>query len=79
MSGLLLGNDQNTRTWFSNFVRSNQKRKNDALQAVRDELLKQLQNILKSSNDAHLADEYLIQGATILRLYCALRGIAGIK
>lgn len=60
-------------------VRTSQKRKNDALQAIRDELLKQLQNILKSSQNAYLTDEYVIQGAAILRLYCALRGIAGIK
>lgn len=79
MSGLLLGNDQNTRSWFSMYVRTSQKRKNDALQATRDELLKQLQNILKSSQNSHLPDEYVIQGAAILRLYCALRGIAGIK
>lgn len=61
------------------YVRTSQKRKNDALQAIRDELLKQLQNILKSSQSSHLPDEYVIQGAAILRLYCALRGIAGIK
>lgn len=79
MSSLLLSNDQNTRTWFSVYVRTSQKRKNDALQAIRDELLKQLQNILKSSQISNLPDEYVIQGAAILRLYCALRGIAGIK
>lgn len=76
---MLLGNDPNTRSWFSLHVRTSQKRKNDALQAIRDELLKQLQNILKSSQNAYLTDEYVIQGAAILRLYCALRGIAGIK
>lgn len=79
VSGLLLGNDQNTRTWFALFVRTSQKRKNDALQSIRDELLKQLQNILKSSTNAQLPDESVVQGAAILRLYCALRGIAGIK
>ena len=45
LSGLLLGNDQNIRPWFSAFVRTSQKRKGDALQLVRDELLKQLQAI----------------------------------
>lgn len=80
VSGLLLGNDQNTRTWFSTFVRNNQKRKNDALQAVRDELLKQLQSILKTLSNPHYDDEHFTQGATILRLYCALRGTtAGMK
>lgn len=76
VSGLLLGNDQNTRTWFSNFVRNNQKRKNDALQAVRDELLLQLKNIMDTPT---LSDEDLMLGSKILRLYCALRGIAVIK
>lgn len=79
MSGLLLGNDQNTRAWFSLYVRTSQKRKNDALQAIRDELLKQLQNILRTATNSHLPDGCVIQGAAILRLYCALRGIAGIK
>lgn len=79
MSGLLLGNDQNIRSWFALFVRTSQKRKNDALQAVRDEILKQLQNILCTSNNSQISDEYVVQGAAILRLYCAMRGIAGIK
>lgn len=79
VSGLLLGNDQITRSWFAVFVRSNQKRKGNALQAVRDELLKQLQNIIVFSLNAQLSDELVVQGAALLRLYCALRGIAGIK
>lgn len=79
MSGLLLGNDQATRTWFSGFVRTSQKRKNNALQAVRDELLKQLQSIVIYSMNTSIPDEYVVQGATLLRLYSALRGIAGIK
>lgn len=79
VSGLLLGNDQNTRSWFAVYARTSQKRKNDALQAVRDELLSQLQNILRKSPNSHLPNEYVIHGAEMLRLYSALRGIAGIK
>lgn len=79
VSGLLLGNDQNTRSWFAVYARTNQKRKNDALQAVRDELIKHLQIILKASLNSHLPDEYVILGAEMLRLYSALRGIAGLK
>lgn len=79
VSGLLLGNDQNTRSWFALFVRTSQKRKNDALQAMRDELLKQLQNVLHTLSNSQLPEEQVVQGAAILRLYCALRGIAGIK
>lgn len=79
-----MGNEPNIRTWFSAYVRANQKtqkKKNDtnALQAVRDELLKQLQNIINSSENSHLPDDYVIQGSAIIRLYCALRVIAGIK
>lgn len=80
VSGLLLGNDQATRAWFSTYVRGTQKRKCIAVQAVRDELLKQLQGIVvEARSQLALADEYVVQGATLLRLYCALRGIAGIK
>lgn len=79
MSGLLLGNDQNARSWFAIYARSSQKRKNDALQSVRDELLEQLQNILHASNGTNLPEKYVILGAEILRLYSAMRGIAGIK
>lgn len=74
-----MGNDQNTRSWFAIFVRSSQKRKGDALQAVRDELLKQLQIIVIQAMNNQLTDEYVVQGAALLRLYCALRGIGGIK
>lgn len=49
------------------------------MQAVRDELQKQLQDIVEYSMNSSLPDEYVVQGAALLRLYCALRGIAGIK
>lgn len=76
---MLLGNDQNTRSWFAVYARTNQKRKNDALQAVRDALLKQLQYLISMSRNSHLPDKCVIQAAEMLRLYSALRGIAGIK
>ncbi|XP_059612357.1 integrator complex subunit 2 [Phlebotomus argentipes] len=79
VSGLLLGNDQNTRSWFAQFVRSSQKRKSDALQLVREELQKQLQNLVVFSMNSELPDECVVQASTLLRLYCALRGIAGVK
>lgn len=82
VTGLLLGHDQALRTWISVFVRSQQKRtKMTALQEVRNELLKQLQSIVMAAINATapLPDELVVRGATLLRLYCALRGIAGIK
>lgn len=77
---MLLGNDQNVRTWFAEYVHSSQKRKADALIQVRAELLQQLLNIVQNStshSDEH--EDYTVQGAVLMRLYCALRGIAGLK
>ncbi|XP_055614252.1 integrator complex subunit 2, partial [Uranotaenia lowii] len=79
VSGLLLGNDQTIRSYFAMYVRTSQKRKGDALHLLRDELLKQLQNIVMFSNNSQLPEEYVVQSAAMLRLYCALRGISGIK
>lgn len=79
VSGLLLGNDQNIRTYLALYVRTSQKRKGDALYMMRDELLRQLQNIVAHSQNSHLPEEHVVQSAAMLRLYCALRGISGIK
>ncbi|KAL0266334.1 UNVERIFIED_CONTAM: hypothetical protein PYX00_008909 [Menopon gallinae] len=82
VSGLLLGSDQAVRNWFAIFIRNGQKRKNDtqtALQILREELLKQLQNIIRMSLDSALPDAYVVQASAFLRLYSALRCIAGIK
>ncbi|XP_071448160.1 integrator complex subunit 2 [Hetaerina americana] len=82
VSGLLLGNDQQVRNWFNMFVRNGQKRKwesHSALQSLRDELLRRLQNIILHSVDGQLPESRVVQASALLRLYCALRGIAGIK
>lgn len=93
VTGLLLGNDAQQRAWTAGYVRQQQKRKGGALQAVRDELLKQLHGIVVRTQTAAgvagvgvgavaavpMSDELVVQGATLLRLYCALRGIAGVK
>lgn len=82
VSGLLLGNDQQVRNWFAMFVRNRQKRNRESnvtLQALRDELLHQLQTIIMFSVGNRLPDSYVVRASSLLRLYCALRGIAGIK
>ncbi|PNF24457.1 Integrator complex subunit 2 [Cryptotermes secundus] len=82
VSGLLLGNDQQVRNWFAMFVRNGQKRKwesHTALQLLREELLRRLQTIILFSLDSQLPDSCVVQASALLRLYCALRGIAGIK
>lgn len=79
---MLLGNDQNVRTWFAEYVHSSQKRKGEALIQVRAELLQQLLNIIQNStagNGTCSGEDYTVQGAVLMRLYCALRGIAGVK
>ena len=81
LTGMLLGNDQNVRSWFAVYIRSSQKRKADALNLVRAELLLQLQKIILMANGqvGCSKDDYTMQGAILMRLYCALRGIAGLK
>ncbi|XP_039764087.1 integrator complex subunit 2 [Pararge aegeria] len=72
VSGLLLGSDQTSRAWFATFLRNSHKRgKGDghtALVKLRQELL----NRLKEATAG-------VEASALLRLYCALRGIAGIK
>ena len=82
VSGLLLGNDQQVRNWIAMFIRNGQKRKwesHTALQSLREELLSRLQNIVSYSSDSQLAESHVVQASALLRLYCALRGIGGIK
>ncbi|XP_022906481.1 integrator complex subunit 2 [Onthophagus taurus] len=83
ISGVLLGNDQGIRNWLAMFIRTGQKRKGElsstALQQLRDELLKRLQSIINSSHNGQLPNSLVVQASALLRLYCALRGIAGIK
>ena len=56
------------------------KENNVALQRLRDELILQLQNIVKLTNDgSKIPYASVVHGSVLLRLYCALRGIAGIK
>ncbi|BES96047.1 integrator complex subunit [Nesidiocoris tenuis] len=81
-SGLLLGTDQQIRNWFSSFIRNRQKRNRDvasSLQSFRDELLIYLNAIVNKCEDNKLPEGHVVQASSLLRLYCALRGIAGIK
>ncbi|KAB0790954.1 hypothetical protein PPYR_02754 [Photinus pyralis] len=83
VSGLLLGNDQSIRNWFALFIRTGHKRKGEvsstSLQLLREHLLTQLQNIMHVCKDGELPDHWVVQASALLRLYCALRGIAAIK
>jgi len=51
-----------------------------ALQLLRRDLLRRLDGVIsKASGDGPVADALVVQASSLLRLYCALRGIAGIK
>jgi len=71
------------RNWIALFIRTGQKKKGEAsssaLQQLRDELLKRLQKILSASPEGQIPDSVVVQASALLRLYCALRGIAAIK
>jgi integrator complex subunit 2 len=79
LTGLLLGIDQHTRAWFSQYIKTSQKRKEDVLQQLRDKLLNELVRLLSHVENQRISDEHVVESAAILRLYCALRGIAGLK
>ncbi|XP_030847416.1 integrator complex subunit 2 [Strongylocentrotus purpuratus] len=82
LSGLLLGSSSTVRNWFAQFVRSSQKLKqeNTMLQCLRDHLLQELKSITPSKE--HFRDlpaRNVVQASAFMRLYCALKGIAGMK
>ncbi|PZC78825.1 integrator complex subunit 2 [Helicoverpa armigera] len=72
MSGLLLGSDQTTRAWFATFLRNSHKRGKGDGHAALTKLRQELLNRLKDASAG-------VEASALLRLYCALRGIAGIK
>ncbi|XP_038059414.1 integrator complex subunit 2-like [Patiria miniata] len=84
ISGLLLGSNSGVRNWFAQFVRNGQKHKADAslsiLQALRTHLLQQLKAIIPSKEfHGNLPERQVVQASAVMRLYCALKGIAGLK
>lgn len=80
VSGLLLDNDANVRNWFAQFVRAGQKRNdtNSAVHALRLKLLEELKEILKSGS-GEVSQHRVVQGCAFIRLYSALKCIAGLK
>ena len=84
MSGLLLGSDPQIRSWISFFVRNGQKKRNPALAAYRAALLERLRELVNAMKAAKhqrkaVSIDLVVKASTLLRLYTALRGIAGMK
>eukprot|EP00058_Branchiostoma_floridae_P020274 XP_002605764.1 hypothetical protein BRAFLDRAFT_114421 [Branchiostoma floridae] len=85
VSGVLLGSDSRVRAWLAAFLRNAQKHSRgwnvSVVQRLRKTLLQQLQSILpcRESGDACIPSQRAVQASALLRLYCALKGIAGLK
>lgn len=84
MSGIFFGNDEKLRSWFVQYVRNCQKKVDQggksSFMPLRNELLNAVKFVLKKNeqNDGNLTN-YLVEASSILRLYSALKGIAGMK
>ncbi|XP_077996243.1 integrator complex subunit 2-like [Glandiceps talaboti] len=82
ISGLLLGSNATVRGWLAQFVRNGQKRKRDPqgslLHALREHLLQELRSII-SEDHFVIEERHVVQASALIRLYCALRGIATMK
>ncbi|XP_023344126.1 integrator complex subunit 2 [Eurytemora carolleeae] len=79
MSGLILGSGNLTRNWICHYLKTGQKRKCETLGKLRQELTNRLANILAQCSDRQLPAGLVKETSTLLRLYAALRGIAGLK
>ena len=79
LSGLILGTHHTHKNWLSFWVRNAAKRKCPVLTRLREELCRRVGAILESSHTDHLDVTCVRESLAILRLFTALRGIAGMK
>lgn len=84
MTGLILGPDPQVRFWISNYIRNGQKKHNEGIIAFRAKLLDQLKQLVTEAKlfqqrDGAISQHVVVRASAMLRLYTALRGIAGLK
>ena len=84
MTGLLLGADPQVRSWISFYIRNGQKKHNESLAAFRAKLLLQLKGLVQEAKmyqqrDGAICQHVAVRASAMLRLYTALKGIAGLK
>merc|ERR1719317_242617 len=81
VSGLLLGTDQQVRSWFYQFVRNGAKKKSETMLRFRATLLRKLAELATKMRQkgATPSTGTVVQSTAVLRLYTALKGIAGLK
>ena len=79
LTGVLLGSDQQIRSWISFFIRSAQKKRNEHLERYRQRLLGKLRQILAKLQNSQQKEVEFVKASALIRLYSALKGIAGLK
>jgi len=79
LTGLLLGTDTQHRNWVSFWVRSGCKRRCPGLAGLRAELGRQVGELLTLCCGDTIPASLLRHSLALLRLYTALRGVAGLK
>ena len=84
VSGILLGNDDKIRNWFSQYIRIGQKKMDQSLCTtltdLRAEILKSVNRLVSKGLQSDDSLESSVSEACVLvRLYCALRGVANMK
>ncbi|OTF81453.1 integrator complex subunit 2-like protein, partial [Euroglyphus maynei] len=92
LTGILLSNDDKIRTWFSQYIKRknlDQCQQTNCFLEFREQLLYRFRSItdamMKISNNSHSSNEKTVEESIIteaclmLRLYCALRGVAMMK
>ncbi|KAJ8044197.1 Integrator complex subunit 2 [Holothuria leucospilota] len=86
ISGLLLSNNTSVRSWFAQFVNIGNKLKSgggsfvSVLTPLRAYLLEEVKRLTPFEGfHGPLSEEHVVEGSAIMRLFCALKGMAGLK
>ena len=79
LSGLILGTQPTHKGWLGAWLRNAAKRKCPVLGRLREKLCTMVGDILECSPSDHLDVTRVRESLAILRLFTALRGIAGMK
>lgn len=86
LKSILLGYDEKTRNWFAAYLKNGQKKIDcgnmiPAISLLRQQLLKYLNYLYKLCQENLDNDQtkLIIQCTALLKLYCALKGVASLK
>ncbi|ESO06329.1 hypothetical protein HELRODRAFT_160493 [Helobdella robusta] len=80
MCGILLDSDLSSRSWFSQYIRLCDKKKDfhSAVSVMREKLLNEMCISLLSAHEL-TTDDMLVKACSIIRLYSTLKCVAGLK